>query len=340
MLQQPFSRMANIPTVDELIELAFTRSQKVSPSIPVRAPLLLRVKRRSEARLRAFCDILCAKLDRFYNSTPELESLHSFYRALLELLVEAEDYKLARRRLLTSKRIIQRLAKNYIRRIRLSNDIDGIHSIRREAYGRIASVIRRLKKHLSLLKYVRNELRNVPSINPNELVFVVVGYPNVGKSTLVSQVSSAKPKIAEYPFTTTKINVGYLIVDSMRVQIIDTPGLLDRPLSERNKIERLAISAIKYLANVIIFIIDPSESSGYTLEEQFSLFNDIKNEFGSVPILVVLNKIDISSKENIDRCEQFFGSPLLKMIARNGVGVNFVIKEALKLAGVNVDYVT
>lgn len=335
MVQQPFAQMVSILEAEELIELAFSRCQRISPSIPFRAPLLVKVKRGSEARLRAFCDILCSRLNRFYNSTPKFDSLHPFYRALLELLVKVEDYEHARRRLLTSQRIIRRLAREYIRKIRLSDDVDEIRNIRREAYGRIASVIKRLKRHLRLLEYVRNELRNVPSINPDELILVVAGYPNVGKSTFVDRVSSAKPKIAEYPFTTTEINVGHLVWNDIRVQVIDTPGLLDRPLSERNKIERLAISAIRYLANVIIFIVDPSESSGYTLDEQFSLFNDIKSEFSETPILVVLNKIDISSKENVDRCERFFGKSLLKMIAKDGIGINAVLEEALKMAGVN-----
>lgn len=335
MVQQPFSQMVNIPTAEELIGLAFSRSRRASPSIPLRASLLTRTKRISEARLRALCDILCAKLNRFYNSTPKFDSLHPFYKALLELLVKIEDYERARRRLLTSQRIIRKLTRDYVRRIRLSNDVDEVRNIRREAYGRIVSVIKRLRKHLKLLEYVRNELRNVPSIDPNELIFVVAGYPNVGKSTFVDRVSSAKPKIAEYPFTTTEINVGHFTWNNVRVQVIDTPGLLDRPLSERNKIERLAISAIRYLANVIIFIIDPSESSGYTLDEQFSLFNDIRSEFSETPILVVLNKIDISPKENVDRCERFFGVSLLKIIAKDGIGTDMVIEEALKMAGID-----
>lgn len=335
MVQQPFSWMINIPKAEELIELAFSRSQKASPSIPMRASMLTKMKRMSEARLRALCDVLCAKLNRLYNSTPKFASLHPFYKALLELLVEIEDYERARRKLLTSQRIIRRLTRSYVKRIRFSSDVDEIRKIRREAYGRIASVVKRLRRSLKLLESVRSELRNVPSINPNELIFVVAGYPNVGKSTFVDKVSSAKPKIAEYPFTTTEISVGHFTRNNIQVQIIDTPGLLDRPLSERNRIERLAISAIRYLANVIIFIVDSSESSGYALDEQFSLLDDIRSEFSKTPILVVLNKIDISSPENVDRCERFLGFSLLKMIAKDGIGTDMVIEEALKMVRID-----
>ena len=81
-----------------------------------------------------------------------------------------------------------------------------------------------------------------------------------------------------------------------RYQIIDTPGLLDRPLTERNEIELQAISALRHLADVILFIIDPSETCGYEIERQLNLLEEIRREF-RVPILVVSNKCDLEGKE-------------------------------------------
>jgi nucleolar GTP-binding protein len=86
----------------------------------------------------------------------------------------------------------------------------------------------------------------------------------VGKSSLLRCLSSAKPEIAQYPFTTKEIHVGHIEKTekyiTKRFQIIDTPGLLDRPLSKRNEIEKQAIAALTHLADLIVFVLDVSGS--------------------------------------------------------------------------------
>jgi nucleolar GTP-binding protein len=105
-------------------------------------------------------------------------------------------------------------------------------------------------------------------------------------------ISSAKPEIAEYPFTTKAVSIGHFMHEGRRYQVIDIPGLLDRPLSKRNKIELQAISALRHLGDVILFILDPSETCGYSLTSQKHLLNEIKREL-KTPVLVVANKCDL-----------------------------------------------
>jgi Predicted GTPase len=78
-----------------------------------------------------------------------------------------------------------------------------------------------------------------------------------------------------------------------KFQVIDTPGLLDRSLEERNDIEKQAILALKYLTNVMIFLLDPSESCGYSMEKQTSLLESVKKGFTDIPIIVAESKSDI-----------------------------------------------
>ncbi|GAH40561.1 unnamed protein product [marine sediment metagenome] len=75
---------------------------------------------------------------------------------------------------------------------------------------------------------------------------VVAGYPNVGKSSIVKNISTNKKiEVQEYPFTTKKLNMGHLELerrfDKIRIQCLDTPGILDRPMAKRNNIELQAI---------------------------------------------------------------------------------------------------
>jgi nucleolar GTP-binding protein len=169
--------------------------------------------------------------------------------------------------------------------------------VRKQAYGRISSIVYDIDRDLRLLNNARNALRNLPDVK-DEPTIVVAGYPNVGKSSFVSDTTGARPEIAQYPFTTKNITIGHFILKRIRYQVIDTPGLLDRPLDERNDIERQAISALRHVGNVTLFIIDPSETCGYTLKEQYRLLDEV-NEFIKMPVLVVANKIDIEGEKGV-----------------------------------------
>jgi nucleolar GTP-binding protein len=83
---------------------------------------------------------------------------------------------------------------------------------------------------------------------------------------------------------------------------MDTPGLLDRPMSERNDIERQAITAIHYLDAVVMFMIDPSESCGYEIEDQKRLLEEIRENF-KLPLLVVANKADRPEFQKLNEVE-------------------------------------
>ena len=84
------------------------------------------------------------------------------------------------------------------------------------------------------------------------------------------------------------IAAGY---DKTGNQYVDTPGLLDRPIEKRNPIERQAILALKHLAKLILFVIDPTEHCGYPIKDQEHLLKEIRNMF-KLPIIIVANKAD------------------------------------------------
>ncbi len=142
----------------------------------------------------------------------------------------------------------------------------------------------------------RDAVKNLPDIRPDEPAIVVAGYPNVGKSSFVNAITRADNEIAHYPFTTTGIHVGHFERNRIRYQIVDTPGLLDRPATERNDIERQAVSAIEHLADIILFMTDASEACGYPLADQLALRDDVIERFREreIPVLTVNNKSDRS----------------------------------------------
>ncbi len=123
------------------------------------------------------------------------------------------------------------------------------------------------------------------------------GYPNVGKSSFMNKVTRANVEVQPYAFTTKSLYVGHMDYKYLRWQVIDTPGILDHPLEERNTIEMQSITAMAHLRASIIYFCDPSEQCGFPLEKQIDLFNSIRPLFANKPLVVAVNKIDIVRPE-------------------------------------------
>ena len=182
--------------------------------------------------------------------------------------------------------------------------------------------MRSIEKDLLFLNETRNLLRKMPTIDPALPTILIAGYPNVGKSSFIVRITGARPEIASYPFTTRGIFVGHFMRGEQRYQVVDTPGLLDRPMEERNKIERQTIAALSHLQGVVLFILDPSEHCGYPLDSQLSLAQDIQNWI-SLPMLIVANKADILKYTG--------DGDVLEMSTETGQGVEDVLERLVGL---------
>ncbi|MEN2495559.1 MAG: Nucleolar GTP-binding protein 1 [Marteilia pararefringens] len=153
-------------------------------------------------------------------------------------------------------------------------------------------VVEKQKEALSYLESVRQHLTRLPRIDPSKRTIILTGFPNVGKSSFLNSISCANVDVQPYPFTTRSIYVGASEAYGLRWQILDTPGLLDKELDQRNSIEMLSISALAHLRACVIYFFDLSEQCGYSFEEQMSLFENMKVLFKNKPLLVALNKSD------------------------------------------------
>jgi nucleolar GTP-binding protein len=94
--------------------------------------------------------------------------------------------------------------------------------------------------------------------------------------------------------------VGHFERERIRYQIVDTPGLLDRPADERNDIENQAVSALTHLADAILFVVDASGYCGYPLDAQLQLRDDLAEQFADVSVLTAANKSDLSTDVDAD----------------------------------------
>lgn len=325
----PFKRIATIMQAEEIIEYAHSRSVKVSVKSSKAIEKTERVRTREVARLQEFSQLVKNKLKEAVEGFPTLERLHPFYLELTDILVGRDRLKQSLGAIYNSIPPIDEVTNSHLEALKLGKDHNQMKRSRSAAKGRIASIVRATSDNLDFIIEAKKKLALLPGILPNSPTIVCAGFPNVGKSTLVKKVSTAEPEIAYYPFTTKHVIMGHLKIRDYRVQIVDTPGILDRPMSKRNDIERQAITALKYLAHVIVFILDPSEACGWSISEQTNLLHEVQRMFPIIPILIAFNKIDIASPEQLAEARRTVPNAY-EIVATDGVGVDELLQDAVE----------
>ena len=102
-----------------------------------------------------------------------------------------------------------------------------------EGFEELERLYRKNAEDVRYLKYISQTLRSLPTVRADVPTVVLVGAPNVGKSSIVNKLSSGKPEICNYPFTTRSITLGHIYVGPFKHQVTDTPGILWRSDEDR-----------------------------------------------------------------------------------------------------------
>ncbi len=324
--------MPTVLTAEEIVGKMIRESEKTEVALPQRLPAITKAKRREASRVKVCERASAGYLETLVHSVPTIERLHPFYREILEIQSGVAEIKSALGRLSRAARIIREVARESGRKIRFAKTPQEAGKVRRAFIGRAASIVRGAREDLELIAEMREKMKDLPAADPSVPTVVLAGYPGVGKSTILRAISKAKPEVRPYPFTTKELMIGHVLIGRRLVQVVDTPGVLDRLVVEMNPTERLSIIALGSLANLIAFIVDASEANGFSLESQRSLRDVISSAFPGKKILTFLNKSDIASQDQLSRAVALLGESEL-MVAAKGEGLDEFKKRVIGALG-------
>lgn len=313
--------LGRLPTVlrsQELINSAFKKASEAATKVKG-TPREVAIQREHQ-RIMVMTRTVSEHLKKSVSAFPSLAELPPFYHDLVEAIFNIDKLRKSLGAVGGAAKIVDKIRREQLRKLKRVRTPAEAAAVRKQAYGRVSSVLKKLEGQLAFLREAAERLSDLPSVYVDMQTIVIAGYPNVGKSTLLRALTGSTPKIAPYPFTTTGLQLGYFDHGHQRYQVVDTPGLLDRPLEERNPIELQAISALKNLAKIIVFMLDPSETCGYELKYQLHLLDDIERMFAGLRVLVVSNKTDLLSEEKIQYLRQKHPGVLF-ITASTGEGV-------------------
>jgi len=154
----------------------------------------------------------------------------------------------------------------------------------------------------------------------------LVGYPNVGKSTLISRISAARPKIADYPFTTLEPNLGVVVVgdahDERSFLVADIPGLIEGAHTGVG----LGTQFLRHIerTQLLVHLVDVSDASGrpdpakdadVIMEELASFGAHLEQK----PMILVASKIDVANKEKLTKLKRYAKKKKLELYAISAV---------------------
>lgn len=299
MVVYNFKKIAPIPDATAFIDIVLTRTQRKTPTVVHPGYKITRIRSFYMRKIKFTEQTVNEKLTAILQDFPRLDDIHPFYSDLMNILYDRDHFKLALGQINTAKNLISGISKDYLRLMKYGDSLYRCKALKRAALGRMCTLIKKLKASLGYLEEVRKHISRLPALDPNTRTLLLTGYPNVGKSSFMNKVTRADVEVQPYAFTTKALYVGHADHRCLRFQVVDTPGILDRPLEERNTIEMQAITALAHLQCCVLYFLDISEQCGYPLAQQIKLFESIRPLFVNKQVMMVANKTDVMPYEKL-----------------------------------------
>ncbi|XP_057437218.1 nucleolar GTP-binding protein 1 [Lotus japonicus] len=280
-----------MPSID-ILGSALRKAKRVPPTKGI-PNIAKRERNKGAKQLDALMKELAVPLRTYVENFPNKTHLHPYERSLVELTLGDGHYEkvlrsvddLRKRVVLVGKEQASLCAKSTTKREAEERLNEGLKKIE-EIFAQEREVVDNL---LDIAK----TLRAMPVINLETPTLCLVGAPNVGKSSLVHVLSTGKPEICNYPFTTRGILMGHIVLNYQKFQVTDTPGLLKRHDDDRNNLEKLTLAVLSHLPTAVLYVHDLTGECGTSPSDQFSIYKDMKERFTGHLWLNVVSKSDL-----------------------------------------------
>ena len=298
-----------IATAEELIDRALRRASKVEESV---RNADYRARLTAVRKIHSVADNIANPLHTYVKAFPSFDNIHPFDRSIIDLTVGVDKLRKSLGASDWARKEVLMIGNKYVPKARARKSAEETMRIMSEAYTKMTNIVRQIEKNLNFLISARSIFRNIPNVNNEKPLAVFAGAPNVGKSSLIGAISTGKPEVKSYPFTTKGVSLGHIKAKYDIIQGMDTPGLLDRPNSDRNDMEKQGIAALDHLEPIIVFLTDLSGTSGYSVETQESLHDELKGRYSKYRWIDVYSKSDLEAESELTYSESVSVSVMTK----------------------------
>jgi nucleolar GTP-binding protein len=331
--------------------------------------------------LNALTQALCLPLrDIVDGYRREFRRLHPFEQVVADLTVQARQSKdgLTLENVLLeiheARKLILEAGKDWVHKAKHAETAREATQFTKDGTDRLLDLFSQFAfEPVASMVDLQRSLRSAPAVQLNTPAVVLVGAPNVGKSSIVRYISSATPEVNNYPFTTRGMTLGHVEVFwsdqneiaravvpddkdkakrastdvalqgkyaySQLCQVMDSPGVLVRSDGERrNEMEKLTLAAMKHLPTAVMFVMDLSGQAGdkcSSVKDQLQLRREIRAQFPRRPWIDVVSKVDLGIADGtLEELEEILdGSPYIRLSIHEGQGIDELRTEVLRMLG-------
>ncbi|WAR04944.1 NOG1-like protein [Mya arenaria] len=266
-----FKKITVVPTAKDFVDIVLSKTQRKTPTVIHRHYKISRIRQFYTRKIKFAQQSFHDKLTMIITDFPKLEDVHPFYADLMNVLYDKDHFKLALGQINTARHLIDNVSKDYVRLMKYADSLYRCKQLKKASLGRMCTIMKRQKQSLEYLEQVRQHLSRLPTIDPNTRTLLICGFPNVGKSSFINKITRADVEVQPYAFTTKSL---------------------------------FAITALAHLRAAVLYVMDVSEQCGHSIEQQVSLFNNIKPLFANKPLMVAVNKIDVLKIEDLPQDKQ------------------------------------
>ncbi|KAL6543675.1 hypothetical protein OROGR_010172 [Orobanche gracilis] len=341
-----------MPSVDILYS-ALRKSKRVSATKGI-ANAAKRERNKGAKQLDALMKELAVPLRTYKENFPNKTILHPYERSLVELTLGDGNYEEVLGKVDTLRKKVVSVGKEHASLCAKCTTIDMLTTsymtklyrwgyyinrslTKREAGERLSEGMKKIEevfnnkgKAVDELLHIAKTLRAMPVVDLETPTLCLVGAPNVGKSSLVRLLSTGKPEVCNYPFTTRGILMGHITLSYQNFQVTDTPGLLRRHDEDRNNLEKLTLAVLSHLPTAVLYVHDLSGECGKSPSDQFIIYKEIKERFGNHLWLDVVSKCDLLNESPVVFITEDFSDSNVELAKYCRMGPDGALRVSVK----------
>jgi len=292
--------LPKISPPEEMISSAVKKARRVGGSKKVKGAGA-QARSRAASQLDALTKAMAVPLGSIVKGFPQLDRVHPFDRALVALTLDGEScYDTAVGKVDRLRKSILQTGKQRAAQVKNTQGKQEALDVLEEGFEELERLYRKYAEDVRYLKYISQTLRSLPTVRADVPTVVLVGAPNVGKSSIVRKLSSGRPEICNYPFTTRSITLGHIYVGPFKHQVTDTPGILWRGDESRNEMEMLTLTALDFLPGIALFVFDLTGESGTSAQNQINIWNELQGRYPERQWINVVTKKDLPREKAAD----------------------------------------